>query len=86
MIDVIEHINANLSFTNLNEAHKRKHRSRLYHIVENDFTSLTNSSFKAYSFRFAKFKFKVCVSTVLICCQKIPNISEISPEGILMSL
>ena len=71
MIDVIEHINANLPFTNLNTAHKRKHRSRLYHIVENDFArTVTNSSFKAYSLRFAKFKFKVCVSKVLICCQK----------------
>ena len=38
MTDVIEYVRrSTLIMTNLNTVHKRKGRSRLYHIVENDF-------------------------------------------------
>ena len=37
MTDVIEYIHrSTLNMTNLNRTHKRKDRSRLYHMVEND--------------------------------------------------
>ena len=40
MTDVIEYLRrCTLSMTNLNTALKRKGRSRLYHIVENDFAA-----------------------------------------------
>ena len=38
--DVIEYVRrSTLSMTNLNTAHKRQGTSRLYHIVENDFSA-----------------------------------------------
>ena len=39
--DVIEYVRrSTLNMTNLNTAHKRKGRSTLYHIVENDFVTM----------------------------------------------
>ena len=37
--DMIEYVYADLHLANLNTAHKRKGRSRLYQIVENDFAT-----------------------------------------------
>ena len=45
--DVIEYVRrSTLDMTNLNEAHKREGRSRLYHIIENDFPTTVATKWK----------------------------------------
>ena len=47
MTDVTEYVQRlTLNMTKLNTAHKRKGRSRLYHIVENDFTATVTAKWK----------------------------------------
>ena len=47
MTDVIEYVRrSTLNMTNVNTAHKRKGRSRLYHIVENDFATTVKAKWK----------------------------------------
>ena len=45
--DVIEYVRrSTLNMTNLNAAHKRKGRSTLYHIVQNDFAMTVTTKWK----------------------------------------
>ena len=66
MTNVIEYARRfTLNMTNLNKAHKRKGRSRLYRIVENDFATTVTTK---RSVRSSVVNILKCVNAVIIGC------------------